>query len=313
MSVEAPLVSIVTPSFNQARFLEETIRSVLEQDYPRIEYAVVDGGSSDGSVEIIERYADRLAWWVSEPDGGQPEAINTGFARSGGVLMGFLNSDDTLLPGAVSRLVAALAEDPDALVAYGDVRFVDEDGETVRDGTPRVWDAGEMARCGSGSVLQPASLWRRAAWDLAGPMDERFQYVFDTLFFLCVAARGGGAAYVPEQLATYRVHPESKSARMSELPHADECIRVADEFFRDPALPAQLRPHARAARAAYYRRAALALYNAGEVSRARSAFLRSLLLRPRMSWRTARYMARTLLPRRLVLARRRWRVYLRAR
>src|SRR5919201_5669401 len=126
-----PLVSIVTPSYNQAEFLEETIRSVLDQDYEPIEYAVVDGGSTDGSDEIIRRYEDRLAWWTSEPDGGQPQGLNKGFARSTGELMGFLNSDDTLLPGAVSRLLGELERNPRALAAYGDAVYVDErHGET---------------------------------------------------------------------------------------------------------------------------------------------------------------------------------------
>ena len=105
----APRVSIVTPSFNQARFLEQTIESVLDQDYPHIEYLVVDGGSTDGSVEIIERYAKHLAWWVSEPDHGQADAIVKGFRRTTGDILAYLNSDDRYLPGAVSKAVAAFA------------------------------------------------------------------------------------------------------------------------------------------------------------------------------------------------------------
>src|SRR5688500_5767577 len=102
-----PLVTIVTPSFNQAPYLEATIQSVLSQNYPNLEYIIVDGGSTDGSVEIIKRYSGRLAYWVSEPDGGQAEAINKGVARSTGSLVGWLNSDDLLLPGALRRLAEA--------------------------------------------------------------------------------------------------------------------------------------------------------------------------------------------------------------
>jgi glycosyltransferase involved in cell wall biosynthesis len=305
--VSGPLVSIVTPSFQQGRFLETTIRSVLEQDYEPIEYVVVDGGSTDESVDVIQRYADRLAWWVSEPDRGQPHAINKGFARATGEYMAYLNSDDTLLPGAISRLAEELARDRDALVAFGDAEFVDEQGRLIRHGQPRVWEVGAMARCGSGSVLQPASLWRREAWELAGPMDEEYQYVFDTLFFLRVAAAGARATYLPEPLATYRIHDESKSARMMETAHGTEVLRFADSYFGGTGLPQSIRPHARAARAAYYRRAALSLYNAGDVGTARKTFLRSLLLRPKMSAQTARYMARTLIPGPLVNLRRRLR------
>ena len=107
------LVSIVTPSFNQARFLEATIQSVLSQDYPQIEYMIVDGGSSDGSVEIIRRYQDRLAWWVSEPDRGQTDAINKGFARARGGILAWINSDDTYQPGAVSEAVTFLETHPE--------------------------------------------------------------------------------------------------------------------------------------------------------------------------------------------------------
>jgi len=305
--VTGPLVSIVTPSFQQGRFLEATIRSVLEQDFEPIEYVVVDGGSTDESVEVIQRYADRFAWWVSEPDRGQPHAINKGFGRTTGEYMAYLNSDDTLLPGAISRLVEELARDRDALVAFGDAEFVDEHGSLIRHGQPRVWEVGAMARCGSGSVLQPASLWRREAWELAGPMDEEYQYVFDTLFFLRVAAAGAKAAYLPEPLATYRIHDESKSARMMETAHGAEVLRFADAYFGGTDLPQSIRPHARAARAAYYRRAALSLYNAGDVGTARKTFLRSLVLRPKMSAQTARYMARTLIPGPLVQLRRRLR------
>ena len=302
-----PLVSIVTPSFQQGRFLEATIRSVLDQDYEPIEYVVVDGGSTDESVDVIQRYANRLAWWVSEPDRGQPHAINKGFARTSGEHMAYLNSDDTLLPGSISRLVAELERDRDALVAFGDAEFVDEESRLIKRGQPRVWEVGAMARCGSGSVLQPASLWRRRAWELAGPMDETYQYVFDTLFFLRIAAAGAKATYLPEPLATYRIHRESKSARMMETASATEVLRFADSYFGGSDLPSAIRPHARAARAAYYRRAALSLYNAGDVGAARKTFLRSLLLRPRMSAQTARYMARTLVPGPLVHLRRRLR------
>jgi glycosyltransferase involved in cell wall biosynthesis len=293
--VTRPLVSIVTPSYNQGEFLEETIRSVLEQDYEPIEYIVVDGGSTDGSVDLIRRYEDRLAWWTSEPDGGQPQGLNKGFARSTGELMGFLNSDDTLLPGAISRLVGELERDPQALLAYGDAVYVDERHGETRYGKSEVWGVVSMARLATGTVMQPASLWRRRAWELAGPLDEGYQVLFDVLFFLNMA-RFGPASYVEEPLATYRIHPESKTANATRIAHTEELMRVADEFFGGPDLPEELRPHARDARAGYYRRAAWGYYSSGDIAAARSALLRSVPLRPRMSRKTARLLARTLTP-----------------
>ena len=290
-----PLVSIVTPSYNQAAYLEETIKSVLEQDYEPIEYIVVDGASTDGSVQIIRRYEDRLAWWASELDGGQPQGLNKGFARSTGELMGYLNSDDTLLPGAVSRLVAELGRNPEALVAYGDAVYVDERGSYTHYGKSQVWGLGPMARAATGTVMPSASLWRRRAWELAGPFDESYQVWFDVLFFLGVA-RFGPASYIEAPFATYRIHPDSKTANATGIPHTEELIRVADEFFSAPDLPDELRPHARDARAGYYRRAAWGYYSSGDIAGARNALLRSLPLRPRMSRKTVRLLARTLTP-----------------
>ena len=126
-----PKVSIVTPSFNQASFLEQTLRSVLEQDYPNLEYIVIDGGSTDGSVEIINKYADQLAYWQSQPDQGQTDAINQGFAHATGEILAWLNSDDLLLPGAVSAAVRALEEHPEAAMVYGDALLINAQGKTI--------------------------------------------------------------------------------------------------------------------------------------------------------------------------------------
>ncbi|TML15148.1 MAG: glycosyltransferase [Actinobacteria bacterium] len=293
-----PLVSIVTPSYNQARFLEETMRSVLEQDYEPIEYIVVDGGSADGSVDVIRRHEDRLAWWVSEPDRGQAHAINKGFGRARGEYLGWLNSDDTLLPGAISRLASELDSDPGLSVAYGDAVWLDEDSRQLGPQRARELDVRAMARSGSAHVLQPASLWRREAWERAGPLDESLHYVFDTVFFLRMAALGR-ASYLAEPLAGYRIHPASKTYS-EPLPKIEEYLRLAEEVFS--AEP--LRAYARAGRASYYRRAAWSLWNLGELSRARHTFLRSLLVSPAMTRGTAAKMLRTLAPGPLVRRRR---------
>ena len=168
-----PLVSIVTPSYQQAQFLEETIQSVLAQDYPRLEYIVVDGGSTDGSVELIERHADRLTWWTSEPDAGQTAALNKGFARARGEILGWLSSDDTLLPGAVARVVEELERDPDAVLVYGEALFVDEQGREIFPLEARPFDVAAMVRAFANDVVQPGCRFRRRALELVGPFDER--------------------------------------------------------------------------------------------------------------------------------------------
>ena len=125
-AVLKPTVTLVTPSFNQGPFLERTIRSVLAQDYEAVEYIIVDGGSTDNSAQVIERYADRLAWWTTFPGSNQVEALKSGFARASGSLLGWINSDDVLFPGAISAAVNAFCRDPELLLAYGDNVLLDE-------------------------------------------------------------------------------------------------------------------------------------------------------------------------------------------
>src|SRR6266540_1502850 len=125
------LISIITPSYNQAPYLEQTIQSVLGQDYPRLEYIVVDGASTDNSFEIIKKYNDRLAYWISEKDSGQAEAINKGFARAGGEILAWLNSDDYYLPNTISAVVKCFEENPDVVMVYGDMLAVDGKGRTI--------------------------------------------------------------------------------------------------------------------------------------------------------------------------------------
>jgi glycosyltransferase involved in cell wall biosynthesis len=297
-----PLVSIVTPSYNQAAYLEETMLSVLEQDYPRIEYVVVDDGSTDGSVEIIRRYADRLAWWTRQENAGQPAALNRGFAHTTGELLGFLNSDDTLLPGAVSAFVEAFGEDRDLLLVYGDA-VTRENGREIGTLRARDWDPRELVRTGANPVPQQASMWRRDAWELAGPFDEGSFFFFEYVFLVRLAVHGR-AKRLERPLATFRLHASSKTVEFSTA-KAEDAVRVADTFYTGPAFPPELRRHVRRGRASYHLRAAFVYYQAAHVARARRRFLRALLLAPRAFSRLHLLLfVKSLVPERVVRRRR---------
>jgi glycosyltransferase involved in cell wall biosynthesis len=272
--LKGALVTILTPSYNQAAFLEETIESVLAQDFPRIEYAVVDGGSTDGSIDVIRRHEGRLAWWVSEPDTGQAAALNKGFERARGDILGWVSSDDTLLPGAVGLVVEELERDREALLVYGEALFVDENGRELFPLEPRPFDVAAMVRRCQNHVVQPGSLFRRRALELAGPFVEDAHYLFDFEFVLRLALAGGKVERIPDRLATYRVHDESKSGGGSLL-KARDYVRFADRFLAGSSLPA-----AEEGRTSAYLAAGDYFYDAGRYAEARRYLWRALRRRP---------------------------------
>lgn len=209
-----PLVSIVTPSFNQASFLEETMRSVLEQDYPNIEYIVVDGGSTDGSVEIIRRYADRLAWWISEADRGQTDAINKGFAQANGEIFAWLNSDDIYLPGAIRQAVSYLENHPEAGMVYGDADLIDEQGNLIGKFPARQTSYRRLRR-GYVHIPQQAAFFRASLWRQVGPLDPTFYFAMDYDLWVRLARRAP-LHYHPELWANFRLHDTGKSVTSDE-------------------------------------------------------------------------------------------------
>ena len=207
--VSQPLVSIITPSYNQARYLEKTIQSVLSQDYANIEYIIVDGGSTDGSREIIERYASRLARWVSEPDRGQTDAINKGFARAQGEILAWLNSDDTYLPHAITEAAAFLVAHPQAGMVYGDANLVDESGEVIGRFPARQTDYRRLMR-GYVHIPQQASFFRADLWRKVGPLDPSFFFAMDYDLWVRLARRSS-LVYHPRLWANFRLHKAGKS------------------------------------------------------------------------------------------------------
>jgi len=291
----APLVTVVIPSFGQATFLEETIRSVLDQEYEPIEILVVDGGSTDGSVEVIERFADRIDWWVSEPDRGQADALNKAFGRARGAILGWICSDDTLLPDAVSTGVAALVADPEALLVYGDARLVDEQGVSLGTLGARPFDLVEMVRTCQNHVVQPGSLFTRRAWEIGGPFTVESHYYFDFEFVLRLALAGRGVR-LERPLGTYRLHAESKSSSGARIKATDH-ERLYDALFARSDLPDEVRAVEREARSLSSLTAAMYYDASGQPGAARRAYLDGLRRYPRhIDARTLGLFGRTLLP-----------------
>lgn len=227
-----PLISIVTPSFNQARFLEETIRSVLLQGYPRLDYIVIDGGSTDGSVEIIQKYAPWLTDWVSEPDNGQAHAINKGFERATGTLVGWLNSDDFLLPGALRALAEAYRTNPEALIAGDVINFMD--------GARRGWVTHQHSLTAENLVAywremgnwhQPGLYWPRNLFKQVGFLDASLQYAFDRDFFARILLQGVPVTYLHQTVAAFRLHSSSKTMSMGTKWHEEQQL-VSRRYFK---------------------------------------------------------------------------------
>ncbi|HEY8667665.1 MAG TPA: glycosyltransferase family 2 protein [Tepidisphaeraceae bacterium] len=210
MALSLPSVSIVTPSYNQGRFIAATIDSVLNQNYPNVEYVVMDGGSTDQTVEILKGYGERIAW-VSERDDGQSDALNKGFGRTRGEILGWLNSDDTYSPGAIAAAAEYFATHPDVAMVYGDADYIDATG-------------GRIGRCAhvepfnlhrllyySDFIVQPAAFFRRSAFEAVGGIDASLHFCMDYDLWLKIGGRFK-MAYLPRVLANFRWFGGNKTA-----------------------------------------------------------------------------------------------------
>lgn len=212
-----PLVTIVTPCLNAARFLEQTIVSVIEQDYPQIEYFVMDGGSADGTLDILHKYANALHW-TSAPDRGTPDAVNRGFALGKGEILGFLNADDLYHPGAISAAVRHLHQSPDAAGVYGDAWWIDENGGRIAPYPVRGFDRALLEReC---FICQPASFFRREAFENTGGLDPAFNLTFDYEFWLRLTR-------------TYTLRRIDATLADSRMHHANKTLSQRDRVFRE--------------------------------------------------------------------------------
>jgi glycosyltransferase involved in cell wall biosynthesis len=228
-----PSISIVTPSYNQSQFIEETIRSVLLQGYQNLEYIIVDGGSTDQSVEIIKQYEPWLAHWVSEKDRGQGHAINKGLQRATGDIIAYLNSDDHYIEGALSRVANYFNCHPEVDLIHGRCRVVDELGAKVGSRTGAItrydevldlWDVWWAKR----NFVQPEVFWTRRIADKIGPFREDLYWVMDYDYWLRILRAGGKVGFIDAELASFRRYPNQKSTQPEQT--ASELLQVVRPY-----------------------------------------------------------------------------------
>lgn len=215
----SPKITIVTPSYNQGQFLDDTIQSVLGQGYPNLEYIVMDGGSTDSSVEIIKKHEKHLAYWVSAKDGGQSAAINAGFARATGDILGWLNSDDMYLPGALAFIADRLNTQKPEIV-FGNCIHLRENTVALY-GSDVARDQAAAPLTLHDYIIQPSSFWTKTAWETVGLLDETLHYSFDWEWFLRAAQAGVEFTAADKYLSVYRLHEAHKTGTGSDKRQAE--------------------------------------------------------------------------------------------
>jgi glycosyltransferase involved in cell wall biosynthesis len=266
----------VTPSYNQAKYIEQTMRSVLEQDYPRVEYLVVDGLSTDNSVEIIKKYADKLAWWVGEKDSGQGEAINKGLARTKGEIIAWLNSDDYYLPGTLAAVVKIFEDNPDVVMVYGDMLAVDEHGRTIN--TLKYKQLSLQDLLCFQIIGQPSVFFRREVYEKTTGLDTTFHFLLDHHLWIRIAQQGK-ILHVPQTWSAARYHAEAKNrAKASEF--GQEAFRILAWAKSQAGLAEAVSGVDRRARASAHRFDARYLLDGGRPASALGAWLRALFIHP---------------------------------
>jgi glycosyltransferase involved in cell wall biosynthesis len=232
-----PKISIITPSLNQAAFLEQTIQSVLGQGYERLEYIIIDGGSTDGTVDLIRKYESRLAYWVSEKDGGQSNAINKGLNFATGDIIAYINSDDYYLDGAFERVAVAYRENPDVDLWHGRCRIVDQFGAKVDERIGSIerydeildlWEVWWKRR----NFVQPEVFWTKRISKKVGAFREDLHLVMDYEYWLRIFAAGGAARFIDAELAAFRLQPNQKSTQPART--AKELLEVVQPYLFGP-------------------------------------------------------------------------------
>ena len=271
-----PLISIITPSYNQASYLDETIRSVLGQNYPDLEYIVVDGGSTDGSVDIIKKYADRIDWWVSEPDKGQAHAINKGLRRARGDYVAWLNSDDLYLPNAVKHAAEALKQNPDVTMVYGDGILIDSTRQILDWHYYSSLNALDLL-CWK-VLLQPTVFMRRSVLEQIGYLDLDYDLVLDHDLWIRFALQGP-ILHIPEFWAAERTHPDAKTIA-SAAGFVDEAERLVSVYKNNPEFKQTYTLNTRRIAASLYTFSARRLIDSRQYGKALRNFWHALRIKP---------------------------------
>ena len=238
MDEALPKISIVTPSFNQGMFLEETIQSVLSQQYPNLEYMIIDGGSNDNSVNIIKQYAPRLSYWESERDRGFGHAINKGFARAKGSIVCWLNSDDVLLPGALLTVGKYFAKHPEVGLVFGDRHIINDQSKLLSKRKYFFYLPGQLRF--AKTLPQECTFWRRTAFEEAGAyLNEELKFAID-LELWCRLSKVARFKHIPFFLGSFRDQPQSKSSTLLELGRTER-QRIVRQYFNNYPSPLGLK------------------------------------------------------------------------
>ena len=263
-----PLISIITPSYNQGDYLELSILSVLNQDYPNLEYIVVDGNSTDGSQEIIKKHEDRLSWWVSENDNGQADAFNKGLQHASGIYIGWLNSDDLYLPGTLTEAISLLEKNQELAFVFGDVQSINEKGEITNIMRYGDWQLADLMQFKI--IGQPAVFMRRDLLETTGGLDPTFHFLLDHHLWVKLASQNP-IKYSNRLWAAARFHATAKNVAQAEQ-FGEEAYRLVEWMKKNPDMQSIFQSNNKKILAGAHRMNARYLLDGGHYSESAKAY-----------------------------------------